>query len=86
MTKNKALKNNHSILDPVPIFSLIAMGDDLFTVSLRLNKDSLRYLRLLPLSFVYLRIHDFIFIKIMIQHVLKRESKWNHIVRARGIE
>ena len=58
----------------------------LFTVSLRLNKDSLRYMKLFPLAFIYLRIHDFVFIKTMIQHALKRESKWDHITRVGDIK
>jgi len=62
------------------LLNAIAMGG-LVTISLRLNKDSLQYMRLFPLAFVYLRIHDFVFIKTMIQHALKRESKWNHIIR-----
>jgi cellulose synthase/poly-beta-1,6-N-acetylglucosamine synthase-like glycosyltransferase len=62
------------------LLNAIAMAG-LFTVSLRLNKDSLRYMKLFPLAFIYLRIHDFIFIKTMIQHALKRESKWDHITR-----
>lgn len=62
------------------LLNVIAMCG-LFTLSLRLNKDSLQHMKLFPLAFVYLRIHDFIFIKTMIDHVLKRESKWNHLKR-----
>ena len=67
------------------LLNAIAMAG-LFIISLRLNKDSLQYMKSFPLAFVYLRIHDFVFIKTMIQHVLRRESKWNHIMRVGGIE
>lgn len=84
------------IVNLLAIFYLISIGSTLaiqfillnaialcglFAVSLRLNKENLQYLKWVPLALVYLRVHDFVFIKTMIEHVLKRESEWSHLNR-----
>ncbi|MGI9565785.1 MAG: glycosyltransferase family 2 protein [Nitrosopumilus sp.] len=62
------------------LLNAVAMSG-LFVLSLRLNKDKLQCMKLFPLAFVYLRIHDFIFVKAMLEHVFKRKAKWNHLKR-----
>ena len=66
------------------LFLSMVITCGVLTLALKLNGDSLKYLWYFPFAFVYLRVHDFIFAKALLEHIFKKKANWNHLHRIGG--
>jgi len=57
------------------------IGGSLFGLSLHLDNGKMGFMKFFPLAFVYLRICDFIFIKVMLEHAFGKKASWGYIRR-----
>ena len=53
----------------------------LFSLSLFLDKQKIDHVHLFPLAFFYFTIHNFIFLKALLEHIFTVKAEWNHLER-----
>ena len=71
----------HTALALEVILLNMVIGGSLFGLSMYLDGANLNILKFYPLAFVYLRICDFVFVKVMLEHVFRKKTHWGHLTR-----
>jgi len=69
-----------SLAIEIIVLNMIIAGS-LFGLSLHLDNGKISFMKFFPVAFVYLRICDFIFIKVMLEHAFGKRTHWGNITR-----
>lgn len=71
----------HALIALEVVLLNMVIGGSLFALSIHLDNNNQGYMKFYPVAFVYLRITDFIFIKVMLEHAFGKKVSWGNLTR-----